>query len=121
MSDLLKVRGVGPAMARAMSEMGIVTPADLAASGPQDLVALPRVQLIRARMLISAAGEVLATLPQPVPEPRADADASKPGGAKKKKKKKTAKAGKKAKPDTAPAKRKKAGSRDGKKKKKKKA
>ncbi|GAA4229957.1 helix-hairpin-helix domain-containing protein [Sagittula marina] len=59
MVKLLDVRGVGPAMERDMKTLGLSTPDALARAEPQDLCALPRVQLARARMLIAAAKEAL--------------------------------------------------------------
>ncbi|APZ54700.1 helix-hairpin-helix domain-containing protein [Salipiger abyssi] len=59
MTDLTSIRGVGPVLAMKMREMGIESPADLASAAPESLTSLPRVQLLRARMLISAAEEIL--------------------------------------------------------------
>ncbi|NIY98570.1 helix-hairpin-helix domain-containing protein, partial [Salipiger sp. HF18] len=59
MTNLTDIRGVGPALASKMREMGIQSAADLARADAERLTALPRVQLIRARMLIAAAEEML--------------------------------------------------------------
>ncbi|WP_236016441.1 helix-hairpin-helix domain-containing protein [Salipiger abyssi] len=59
LTDLTSIRGVGPVLAMKMREMGIESPADLANAAPESLTSLPRVQLLRARMLISAAAEIL--------------------------------------------------------------
>ncbi|MEQ5869016.1 helix-hairpin-helix domain-containing protein [Sagittula sp. NFXS13] len=59
MVKLLDVRGIGPAMERDMKSLGLSTPDAVARAEPQDLCALPRVQLARARMLIAAAKEAL--------------------------------------------------------------
>lgn len=58
-TNLTDIRGVGPALASKMREMGIQSAADLARADAERLTALPRVQLIRARMLIAAAEEML--------------------------------------------------------------
>ncbi|MFW2587091.1 helix-hairpin-helix domain-containing protein [Sagittula sp. SSi028] len=59
MSDLILVRGVGPAMEQQMRAMGLSSARDLAQAEPEALCALPRVQLVRARLLILAAAELL--------------------------------------------------------------
>lgn len=59
MTELTAVRGVGPAMARHMETQGLTTVQQLVVATPEQLCALPGVQLVRARSLISAARELL--------------------------------------------------------------
>ena len=72
MPSIHEVKGVGPTMAAALSEKGILTPEQLAETHVDDLVLVEGVGPARAAMLIDAAKEAVATsavVPDQVAEP----------------------------------------------------
>ncbi len=76
MTKLSDIRGIGPALARALSDRGVATPQDLAAARPEALCALPKIGPRRAEALIAAARAALTAsgaAPDPAPDPTAAA------------------------------------------------
>jgi hypothetical protein len=92
MTDLLQVRGVGPAMAKDLAARGIKTARGLANAQLDVLTTVPRIGLVRGRTLIAAAEALLTDRGEPVLVPpitqTAEAPPDSPAPDKKKKKKK---------------------------------
>ncbi|SER01142.1 helix-hairpin-helix domain-containing protein [Thalassovita taeanensis] len=63
MAELLKIKGIGSATAQNLAAIGVKTPTDLARARPMDLVQVSGIGPARAMLLIAAAGEVAAVLP----------------------------------------------------------
>ena len=120
MTDIRTLRGVGPALAGMLREIGIETPQDLARAEPDTLTAVRGISAARAASLGAAARDWLDTLPGdeaqvgPVPQDAPGEEIETPElpgpvevvpggkkGGKKKKKKKKDKDGKKDKPKSA--------------------
>ncbi len=64
MTQLTDIRGIGPALAHALSEHGISTPEALAAAKPADLLVVRTIGPARAKALIAAAKAAISTSPQ---------------------------------------------------------
>ncbi len=72
MAELTDLKGVGPALAETLAKAGLCSPAQIAASTVEQLVAVPGIGEARARMLIAAAGEMTQeeAAPQRTPKVR---------------------------------------------------
>lgn len=55
MTQLTDIRGIGPALAHALTDHGFRTPADLAAAKPADLIKVRTIGPLRAKTLIAGA------------------------------------------------------------------
>lgn len=63
MIPVIKVRGVGAALAKSLEANGIATAAELAAATPDVLQAVPRIGPARASVLVNAAAEIAVAQP----------------------------------------------------------
>ena len=103
MPELVEIKGIGPAMAKACAENGYASVEQIAAAMVSEFVAVPGVNEARARQLIDAAKLVLNGAAAPTDVAAADAEAQNPlekkskNKNKKKDKKQNKKKGKKSK------------------------
>ena len=71
MHGLADLKGVGPALADALSKSGITSTDQVAKASVEDLTAVPGIGPARARMLIAAAEALGGTVPATAAEPTA--------------------------------------------------